>query len=487
MEIEFDDIITISFIERCDGEVVDTNIKEIARESGIYDEKKDYIPFVTRVGGDDFPEAFYDEITGKEVGAKGTIILPPEKAYGERNNEKIHSVHKKDLKTVPKIGEIISEPDYGDGVVVNKIGSQFIIDFNHKFAGKDIEYEYEVHERITDPAEQFFRLLDRFLEREYDASFEDEVGTISVTISAEQIFSWNVQRVFLAVELLDKHPSLDSLEFHEEYENVIFTKEWDEDDVEIEVDANVESEGIKDGDLIVFSFIERFNGKIVNTNIEDLARNNNVYDEDYEYVPDIAIIGLENISAPLEREFIGKEVGAKGTVILPPEEAYGLRSKEEIRTINRKEVAEDTMIGSCIYHDEYGSGLVFDKIGKRFIVDFNHPLAGKEIEYEYEIFERVTEPAEQFYRLLRNLAPKNYKASFEDGKGTIRLDVPVIVIDEWNVKKINMIMSLFKSLSFLQTLEIYEKFLFSLSWDQFGSFPDDDDLPLDDNEFDDDS
>ena len=455
MKIGFDDIITISFIERCDGEVLDTNIEEVARENGIYNEAHEYLPLVTSVGSDDFPDGLYDELVGKEVGAKGTIILPPEEAYGERRSEYIRSVNKKDFSKIPKIGEVISDPEDGDGIVVNKIGSQLIIDFNHRCAGKEVEYEYEVHEIITDPAEQFFRILDSPFEFEYDASFEDGTGIVSAIISTEYVASWNVKRVILAEDLFEKHPSLDFLEFHDEYHNIFHAMAVDSDDAELDV----ESEEIKVGDLITFNFIKRCDEIIVDTNIEQVARDNDVYDEDYEYEPDIVIIGLNTILNPLVSEFIGKKVGAKGTAIVPPEKAYGLRSKEKVHTIDRKELPKDAKVGSHIHHAEYGNGFIFDKIGKRFVADFNHPLAGKEIESDYEILERITDPAEQFYLLLARLGPRKYDASFENGKGTIHVNMPLLFIRQWNVKKIKIITELFQNLPFLHTLDFREEFM----------------------------
>jgi FKBP-type peptidyl-prolyl cis-trans isomerase 2 len=100
MEIEFEDIIIMSFVTSCDGEVLETNIEEIARDNGIYDEKYEYVPAVIAIGQDTFLNALYAELIGKEVGAKGTLLLP--QAYGERSSEKMYSVDKKKFDKVPK-------------------------------------------------------------------------------------------------------------------------------------------------------------------------------------------------------------------------------------------------------------------------------------------------------------------------------------------------------------------------------------------------
>jgi len=462
MEVDFGDIITISFIERCDGKIVDTNIEDIARDNGIYDEEYDYGPTAINVGNDDFPDGLHDELVGKEVGAKGTVIIPPEKAYGERSSEYVRSMNKKEFDKVPSIGEIVPDSEYGDGIVVNKIGSQFIIDFNHKFAGKEIEYEYEIHEIIINPAEQFFRILDHLLTHSYEASFEEEDGSgiISVKIPTKGILWWNADRVDLTLELFGKHPSLDTLEFREEYENIFHTMEQGEVDAgsNAETDNTTESEEIKAGDLITFNFIKHCDGEVVDTNIEEIAVDNDLYDDDYEYAPDVVIIGSKPTLGYLDKEFIGKKVGAKGTVIIPAEEAYGVRSKEKVHSIDRKELPKDAKIGSYIQHDEYGDGFIVNKIGKKFVVDFNHIFAGNDIECEYEILEKITDPAEQFDCMMWHLGPRKYDASFENGRGTVNLEVPLLIMNEWSVKKIRIILELFKNLPFLETLEFREKY-----------------------------
>jgi len=462
MEVGFGDIITISFIERCDGRVVETNIEEIARDNGIYDEEYGYGPTAITVGSDDFVDGLHDELAGKEVGAKGTVIIPPEKAYGERNSEYVYSMNKKEFAKVPDIGEVVSDSEYGDGIVVNKIGSQIIIDCNHKFAGKEIEYEYEIHEIITDPAEQFFYILDNLLTYNYEASFDkdDESGIISIKMPVDSIFRWSMDRIDITFNLFDKHPSLESLEFREEYENTEHTMELGEVDAEshAETDDTIESEEIKIGDLITFNFTKRCDGEVVDTNIKEVAEDNGIYDDDYEYEPDVINIGLKQTLGHLEKEFIGKKAGAKGTVIIPAEEAYGVRSKEKVRSIDRKELAEGAKIGSYIHHDKYGDGFVVNKIGKRFVVDFNHIFAGNDIECEYEILEKITDPAEQFDCMMWYLGPREYDATFENGKGTVSLEIPLIFISEWSVKKMVIVLGLLKTFPILKTLEFREKF-----------------------------
>ena len=464
MAIEFDDLITISFAEWCDGKVTRTSIRELAEDHDIYNKSSQYFPVPMRVGSITFPEGLYEELVGKEVGAKGTVIIPPEKAYGERSDEKIHSIHKKELTLlsehkkgsdmVPSTGENVSSSDYGKGIIVGRVGSHFIVDFNHPFAGEEIKFEYEIHEIIKDPAEQFSRILKHLLACGYENSFENGNGIVSIKLSPIEMTSWNSNRTTAIAKLFERHPSLDTLELREEYENIFQLLLLDKAEAKVES----ESEQIKIGDLITFNFIERRDGKVWKTNIEQIAIDNDIYDENFQYVPDVYSVGASFVLEPMDSEFIGKEVGAKGTFIIPPDKKNGMQSDEKICSIDRKDAPKDAKIGSHIHHHIYGDGIIVKKIGRRFVVDFNHELAEKEIELEYEIIKKITDPAEQFDFLLTFLVPKNCNSSFENGKGIINVEIPLILIDAWADIKTNLMLDLFSRLPSLKALEIREKY-----------------------------
>ena len=224
MAIEVGDIITISYVERCNGTVFATNIEEVAKDNDLYEEERTYAPIIICVGRDHLAKGLQDEFIGKDVGAKGTVFVPAEKAYGERSKDKVHSIDKKEFEKGTSVGDSVRHPEYGNGLIVNKVGPRFIVDFNDGLAGRDIEYDYEIHESVTDPAEQLSRMLHRMVNGEFDVSFEDGKGIVSLNVPLMNMEQWNKMKFGLVWELLAKLPSLDSLVFHEEYENLFNLK-----------------------------------------------------------------------------------------------------------------------------------------------------------------------------------------------------------------------------------------------------------------------
>ena len=462
MEIEFDDIITISFIQRCDGKVLQTNIEQVARDNDIYDKNGDYSPITISSGHDTFPDALYEELIGKEIGAKGTVIIPPEKEYEEQSRDNIRSLNKKEFKKLPKIGDYIHNAQYGEGRVINMIGSRVVVDFNDTSAGKCIEFDYEIHEVITDPAEQFSRIVGNLVSDEYEASFENGMGIISSKVSMVNTNPWDFEKYSCARNVFERLPSLKCVEFREAYKNIYIALleelAKDDDEVDADIDDVTESPYIRLGDVITINFVKRGDGEVLETNIKQIARDNNIYDKDIDYTPLLISVGENDFPEELYDDFVYRKVGEKGTVMLFLDESYEDWCMEHIQSIEKKNLKEDTKVGSYVTLQEYGKGLVIKDIGATFRVDFNDQLAGKYYEFEYEILEKITDPAEQFLRTLKSLVEMELEASFENGKGIIIVEMSLGTMVLWNMKKFDLLMELCSKLPCLDTLEFRERY-----------------------------
>ena len=69
-------------------------------------------------------------------------------------------------------------------------------------------------------------------------------------------------------------------------------------------------------------------------------------------------------------------------------------------------------------------GTVSNVSGGRVIVNFNHPLAGKEVVYIFKIRRKVDDAAEQimsFLSLSFHIPEKQMKVEVKEGKATVKL------------------------------------------------------------------
>jgi FKBP-type peptidyl-prolyl cis-trans isomerase SlyD len=101
--------------------------------------------------------------------------------------------------------------------------------------------------------------------------------------------------------------------------------------------------------------------------------------------------GAENIVPGLENALSGKGVGDRLQVTVTPAEGYGDYDAEDIAEFPREEFEGDEIeIGMEIEfdfddQDEVEVGVVTEVNDELVVVDFNHPLAGKTLNYDVQI------------------------------------------------------------------------------------------------------
>ena len=101
--------------------------------------------------------------------------------------------------------------------------------------------------------------------------------------------------------------------------------------------------------------------------------------------------GHHNIISGLESELAGMKVGETKTVKVTPEGGYGMRDEESLDDIPLDEFPEGVKpeVGMELeVKDEEGNemtGVVLSVGSESAKMDFNHPLAGKELNFEVKI------------------------------------------------------------------------------------------------------
>lgn len=116
----------------------------------------------------------------------------------------------------------------------------------------------------------------------------------------------------------------------------------------------------------------------------------------------IAIIQGAGLVVPgLEAAMEGRQAGESFSVVVPPEEGYGLIDEETIAVVSRAQIegAEDFEVGAVLHtEDDDGEEVtVFvTKIdGDEITIDGNHPLAGEELHFDVTIREVRDATAEE--------------------------------------------------------------------------------------------
>ncbi len=139
------------------------------------------------------------------------------------------------------------------------------------------------------------------------------------------------------------------------------------------------------------------NGTIFDTTNEQIAHLSNLPHQHGSLHSPIVCIGEHQVLPGLDKDLEGKEVGQEYTVVLPPELAFGKRDIKNLRIIPMgtfKEHKVQPQPGLQVDVDGE-RGIVTSIAGGRVVVNFNNPLAGKEIIYNYTIKRKISDAAEK--------------------------------------------------------------------------------------------
>ncbi len=147
------------------------------------------------------------------------------------------------------------------------------------------------------------------------------------------------------------------------------------------------------------------NGTIFDTTNEQVAHNSNLPHHHGSLHSPIVCVGERQVLLGLDQDLEGKEVGKEYTVVLPPELAFGKRDIKNLRIIPMgtfKEHKVQPQPGLQVDVDGE-RGIVTSIAGGRVVVNFNNPLAGKEIVYTYTVKRKITDAGEKIKAFISSM------------------------------------------------------------------------------------
>ncbi|NQU98497.1 peptidylprolyl isomerase [Candidatus Woesearchaeota archaeon] len=204
----------------------------------------------------------------------------------------------------------------------------------------------------------------------------------------------------------------------------------------------MESKKIKKGDFVELEYTgkQKDEGIVFDTTVKEIAIANDL-NKEADYKPVVICIG-EGIMLPvLEEGLVGKKPG-KYTFDLDPEQAFGKKSAQLLKLIPMKVFKQQDImpyVGLDVNIDNQ-YGIIRNVSGGRVIVDFNHPLSGRDLTYDIEVKKFVTNDKEKLDSLLKASGIHYDSCSVKEKNAMIVLehDVPdeVKKIVEDKVKKL---------------------------------------------------
>ena len=189
------------------------------KESGrVFDRVEEEEPYAVILGEDSLLPGLAEALEKMKDGEEREIELPPQKAFGERQNDLIVVIPEREFrkrKVVPVPGLVI-DADGRSGKVLSVSGGRVQVDFNHELAGKTVIYRVKVLAELKGAEEVAEALFRRFMRSKLDGvSYKD--GVLEVVYTPSDAKEKNVQKLLYVAAILKAVPDVKEVRITEKY------------------------------------------------------------------------------------------------------------------------------------------------------------------------------------------------------------------------------------------------------------------------------
>jgi FKBP-type peptidyl-prolyl cis-trans isomerase SlyD len=184
---------------------------------------------------------------------------------------------------------------------------------------------------------------------------------------------------------------------------------------------------IEQGDFIEVNYTGKLgDGTIFDTTDEKVAKDSGIFQDDRKFIPANICVGQNQVIPGLDQDFIDKEISKDYSVNIPAELAFGKRDIKKIKIVPSSTFKEHKVTPQKgMQVDVDGEvGTVSSVSGGRIIVNFNHPLAGRDVSYSFTIKRKINDQKEQISTFLNTtlrVPDENIKVQIKEEKANIEL------------------------------------------------------------------
>jgi FKBP-type peptidyl-prolyl cis-trans isomerase 2 len=176
---------------------------------------------------------------------------------------------------------------------------------------------------------------------------------------------------------------------------------------------------IKKNDFVEIEFTGKSNNLVFDTTNKEEAKSIGL---DVEVKPLIVSVGNQMLVKGFDEILEGKEINKKYSIHLTPDKAFGKRQPGLVKILPIKVFHQQNMNpvpGMTVQLDNY-IAKVLSVSGGRVSVDFNNPLAGKDVDYDFTIKRIVEDNTEKvnalqdfFFKMRFDFEIKDKKVIFK--------------------------------------------------------------------------
>ena len=205
------------------NEVFETTREEDAKKTAqLYDPTRKYEPRLVSVGESWVLKGLDEALANANVGDKLNVEVTPDKAFGERDPNKVRMIPQR------KLGEKADEVGVGDVIevedrtgIVRYVGSGRVqVDFNHRLAGRTLLYDINVMKKLESDGDKVNALVRR------RTGLED--NKVKINLAAPNLEIELPEESFLAegLQVIKRAIANDIFRFIPSIKNVKFTESY---------------------------------------------------------------------------------------------------------------------------------------------------------------------------------------------------------------------------------------------------------------------
>ncbi len=161
---------------------------------------------------------------------------------------------------------------------------------------------------------------------------------------------------------------------------------------------------MENGDFVEIDFVGRVKGtgEVFDITSADEAKRLGVFNEKAKYSPAFAVVGAKMVLPSVEKKLLEMGVGEEKSFELSPEEGFGQRDPGLVKVVSIAKFFEKKINPyPGLFVDIGGLACRVQSVsGGRVRVDFNHPLAGRYLEYRVKILRRIEDAKEKTEKIL---------------------------------------------------------------------------------------
>ncbi len=180
----------------------------------------------------------------------------------------------------------------------------------------------------------------------------------------------------------------------------------------------------EEGDMVKLNYTGRVkdSDEIFDTTYEEVAEEEGIKEEDQEFGPRTIIVGAGHVVDGLD-EFLIEREKEEYEVTVPADKGFGEREGDLLKTFSLGKFEDEDInpFPGMRLQVNGAWGTVRTVSSGRVRMDFNHPLAGKDLDYEIDIEVKIEDTEEQVSELVTKYFDEDTEYELDPEEGVVEI------------------------------------------------------------------